>query len=82
MNIIPLHSKLYGSKGELIQEVKPQGVVPKLKKGNNELIFSGNGSTNYNNRLQITVISEGAPLDVRYFSVFSFSITQLLITHN
>ena len=57
--------KLYGSKGELLEEVKPQGAVPELKKGNNAILFSGEGSEKYKTRLQVTVISEGAPLDVR-----------------
>jgi hypothetical protein len=57
--------KLYGSKGEFIEDVKPQGTVPELKKGNNEILFSGEGSEKCNTRLQITVISEGSPLDIK-----------------
>ncbi|MDR1156334.1 MAG: hypothetical protein LBL04_16650 [Bacteroidales bacterium] len=56
--------KLCDSKGELLGEVKPQGTVPELKKGNNEIIFSGEGSEKCNTRLQITVISEGS-IDIR-----------------
>jgi len=56
--------KLYGSRGELLEEVRPVGAVPELKKGKNELIFSGESRDVYNARLQVTVISEGAPLDV------------------
>jgi len=55
--------KLYGPQGELIEEVKPQGAIPTLKKGNNDMAFSGEGSDKWNTRLQVTVISEGAPLD-------------------
>ena len=55
--------KLYGSKGELLAEVKPKGTVPSLIKGNNEILFSGKGSNGINARVQVTVISEGNPLD-------------------
>lgn len=54
--------KLYGSKGEFLGDVNPQGAVPELKKGNNEILFSGEGSGTCNTRLQVTVISEGLPL--------------------
>lgn len=57
--------KLYGSKGELLAEVKPKGIVPSLIKGNNEVLFSGEGSNEFNTRVQVTVICEGAPLDVK-----------------
>jgi hypothetical protein len=58
--------KLYGSKGEFIGDVKPQGTVPELRKGNNEIIFSGEGSEKCNTRLQITVMNEGSPLDINF----------------
>jgi len=57
--------KLYGPKGELLREVKPEGIVPKLKKGSNELYLNGEGQNKLNTRLQVTVISEGDPLDVK-----------------
>ena len=57
--------KLYGSKGELLEEVKPKGTVPLLIKGNNEILFSGEGSNRFNTRVQVTVISEGKPLDIK-----------------
>lgn len=57
--------KLYGSKGELLREVKPEGTVPELKKGGNEIQFFGEGTSEFNSRLQVTVISEGSPLDIR-----------------
>lgn len=57
--------KLYGPKGELLGEVKPEGTVPELKKGNNEILFGGEGPGKFNARIQVTVISEGDPLDVK-----------------
>jgi len=57
--------RLYGPKGELLAEVKPEGIVPDLKKGDNEISFSGEGSNEVNTRVQVTVISEGTPLDVK-----------------
>lgn len=57
--------KLYGSKGELLAEVKPEGAVPTLANGKNEISFSGEGSGKVNTRVQVTVISEDTPLDVK-----------------
>jgi len=57
--------KLYASSGKLLVEVKPEGAVPTLRKDKNEITFSGGGSKEFNTRLQVTVISEGAPLDVK-----------------
>lgn len=57
--------RLYGSKGELIAEVKPTGTIPILTRGNNEISFSGEGSNEVNTRMQVTIISEGDPLDVK-----------------
>jgi hypothetical protein len=57
--------KLYGSKGELLKEVTPQGTIPYLAKGDNEISFSGEGSKQINTRVQVTVISEGNPLDIK-----------------
>ena len=55
--------KLYGSKGELLAEVKPEGSIPTLVKGSNEISFAGKGPNEINARVQVTVISEGDPLD-------------------
>jgi hypothetical protein len=57
--------KLYGPKGEFLAEVKPEGIVPDLKKGDNEISFSGAGSNEVNTRVQVTVISEGEPLNTK-----------------
>jgi len=54
--------RLYGSKGELIKEVKTEGKIPELIKGKNMISVSGQGNDGINTRLQVTVISEGNPL--------------------
>jgi hypothetical protein len=54
--------RLYGPRGELIKEVKIEGDVPQLQKGENTISVSGKGADGINTRLQVTVISEGQPL--------------------
>jgi hypothetical protein len=54
--------RLYGSRGELIKEVKIEGEIPQLQKGENTISVSGKGADGINTRLQVTVISEGKPL--------------------
>lgn len=54
--------KLYGSKGELIREIKIQGDIPVLKLGDNTIEFKSGNNENVNPRVQVTVISEGNPL--------------------
>jgi len=54
--------KLYGSKGELISEVKINGKIPLLKPGDNEVTFSCEGTDGISSRVQVTVIGEGKPL--------------------
>jgi hypothetical protein len=51
--------KLYGSKGEFLQDVKIEGNIPVLKKGDNEISFGCKGPDGINSRVQVTVISEG-----------------------
>ena len=55
--------KLYGPKGELLMEVMPEGDVPVMVNGDNEISFSGEAHKEINTRVQVTVISEGMPLD-------------------
>ena len=53
---------LYGSKGEMLNQVIPDGEIPMLSAGENQVRFSydvGDGSTP---RLKLTVISHGEPL--------------------
>ena len=54
--------KLYGSKGEFLQDVQIEGKIPALKDGDNVLSFACKGSEGVNSRVQVTVISEGNPL--------------------
>lgn len=58
----PTDCKLYGSKGELLQDVKIEGNVPELKNGDNDILFFCDGTEEVSSRVQVTVISEGEPL--------------------
>jgi hypothetical protein len=60
----PNDCKLYGSKGELLREIVPEGKIPYLIPGENEISFSCDGPKDMNARVQVTVISEGEPLKV------------------
>ncbi|MBW8325116.1 MAG: hypothetical protein K0M50_10170 [Prolixibacteraceae bacterium] len=54
--------KLYGSKGELLKEVKIEGRIPSLASGDNEISFTCDGPKELNPRVKVTVIGEGKPL--------------------
>jgi len=54
--------KLYGSKGELLKDVQIEGNIPDFKNGDNKISFTCKGPADVNSRVQITVISEGKPL--------------------
>jgi hypothetical protein len=53
---------LFGPKGELIGEVKVEGIIPSLVPGENEVSFSCSDPENVNSRVQVTMISEGDPV--------------------
>ena len=53
---------LYGPKGELISEVVPQGQIPILEEGDNQIKFACDASPKVNARAGVTVISKGEPL--------------------
>ena len=55
--------KLFGSKGEFLQEVPIEGKVPVLREGDNQISFECKGSGGVNARVQVTVIGEGNPLE-------------------
>ncbi len=55
--------KLYGSKGEFLQDVKIEGGIPLLKTGENKICFSCKAADKINPRVQVTVISEGKPME-------------------
>ncbi len=54
--------KLYGSKGEFLQEVKINGSIPILNSGDNKVHFTCDSQKEINPRVQVTVINEGLPL--------------------
>ncbi len=55
--------KLYGPKGELISEVEPQGEVPFIEAGENQIKFTCGVSDDVNARANVTVISKGGWMD-------------------
>ncbi|MEN6453567.1 MAG: hypothetical protein ABFD10_04845, partial [Prolixibacteraceae bacterium] len=61
----PDDCKLYGLKGELLGKVALEGKIPYLIPGENEVSFSCDGPKDVNARVQVTLISEGIPLDVK-----------------
>ncbi len=54
--------KLFGPKGEFLENVKTSGTVPELETGKNEILFNCKGPDNVNTRVQVTVITEGVPM--------------------
>ncbi len=63
--VSPSDCKLYGSRGEFLQDVEIEGTVPLLKKGENEIGFTCQGTEGISTRVQLTMISEGNPLDIQ-----------------
>ena len=54
--------KLYGPDMELLAEVKPEGDVPFLEEGGNEVSFTCDAPAGINPRANVTMISRGEPL--------------------
>ena len=54
--------KLFGPKGEFLEDVKVSGTVPLLEKGDNNLSFSCEYTGEVNPRIRVTVIAEGDSL--------------------
>ena len=55
--------KLYGEKGELLREVRPEGPVPVLEPGDNPIVFECNAVPEAPDpRARVTLISQGEPL--------------------
>ena len=52
---------LYGSKGEVITKVTPDGVIPVLSVGKNQIRFSCSDTDGPAPRVKLTVISHGEP---------------------
>jgi len=55
--------KLYGRKGEFLQDVPVRGSIPILVNGDNEISFTCDGPEDRSSRVQVTVISEGKALE-------------------
>ncbi|MBN2316520.1 MAG: hypothetical protein JXM79_21510 [Sedimentisphaerales bacterium] len=53
---------LYGSKGEIIHRVTPNGAIPVLSTGENKIQFSCDSTDGLIPRLQLTIISHGESL--------------------
>jgi len=53
---------LYGSKGEIIRQITPDGAVPVLSSGENLIRFSCDSVEGSAPRLKLTIISHGEPL--------------------
>ncbi len=53
---------LYGQKGEVLKNIRFEGKIPDLRKGQNDLSFTCEGSGNASVRVQVTMISEGEPI--------------------
>lgn len=51
--------KLYGPKGEFLTEVTPQGTVPMLAAGENQVTFACEGPVEPNPRARVTLITTG-----------------------
>jgi hypothetical protein len=54
--------KLYGPKGELVREVSPQGALPTLEPGENEVRFQAQTLPGLSPRAHVTVIAQGKVL--------------------
>ena len=51
--------KLYGPKGELVRRVKPEGAIPTVQPGDNEIHFEAKTTTGHSLRAYVTVITGG-----------------------
>ena len=54
--------KLYGPNGELVREVTPQGAIPTLKPGENEIVFQAQTPQNLSPRARVTLTTLGQPI--------------------
>jgi hypothetical protein len=53
--------KLYGPKGEVIREVRPEGEAPFLNAGDNQATFACEAPSGLNPRAHVTLITQGQP---------------------
>jgi hypothetical protein len=55
----PGDCKLYGPKGEFLQDVRIWGNIPVISNGENDISFNCQGSLGVSSRVQVTMITEG-----------------------
>ncbi len=55
----PEDCRLYGPKGEFLNDVKTEGYIPVIKNGKNEISFKCKGTEGVSSRVQVTMITEG-----------------------
>jgi hypothetical protein len=55
--------KLFGLKGEFLQDVQIEGKIPVLRNGENGITFKCAGTKGISSRVQVTVITEGQPIN-------------------
>ncbi len=53
---------LYGPNGELVREVAPQGTIPTMKSGENEIVFQAQTPQNLSPRTRVTLTTLGQPI--------------------
>lgn len=55
--------KLYGPKGEFLQDVRVEGSMPTIKNGENDVSFSCQGTLGLSTRVQVTIFSRGSEIN-------------------
>jgi len=55
--------KLYGKKGEFLQNVKLVSKIPLIRNGENNISFKCQGTSGVSSRVQITIITQGNPIN-------------------
>jgi hypothetical protein len=61
----PEDCRLHDERGAILQRIKPQGDVPTFAPGENSVRFTCDGPAGYNTRANVTLITQGRPLDSR-----------------
>jgi hypothetical protein len=55
--------RVHDERGAVLQRITPQGDAPQLTPGENAVSFTCDGPAGYNTRANVTVITQGPPLD-------------------
>ena len=61
----PADCRLHGERGAVLKRITPQGDVPSIVLGENHVRFTCDGPTEYSIRTNVTLITQGPPLDPR-----------------